>query len=218
MSRPVVTSVTLAAAVANGYCLSQTPGAAGALTLNGSLVTGGVGVPDAPRRVLVSSAGNDAARVFTITGTARSEQGGVTIVEAVTGVTSTNSVYTNQDFATVTSVLVDAATAGAITVGTNGVGSGPWVVWDGYVSPLNVGFNGKVLSGSPTWQVEQTNDDVFGTWLAPGVTYPDAITVPPFVSLTGQAAGPIAGTGIRATRLTLTAVGGVRLTQQQQGM
>ena len=50
MQPMIVTVGPLASAVANNICTSQTPTAA--LTLNGSLVTGGVAYLDTPRRIL----------------------------------------------------------------------------------------------------------------------------------------------------------------------
>jgi hypothetical protein len=50
MSNPSVVTLQLVALVANGIALSQTPGAAGNLTLNGSLVTAGVAILDVARR------------------------------------------------------------------------------------------------------------------------------------------------------------------------
>src|ERR1700691_2559563 len=77
--RTVVATVgPLASASANNIALSQTPGAAGALTLNGSTVTGAVATLDNPRRVLITTA--DTTHTFTVTGTTPT---GATISEVV---------------------------------------------------------------------------------------------------------------------------------------
>lgn len=127
MANPLVLSLQLVAAVSNGIAQSQAVAGAGPLTLNGSLVTSGVAIMDVARRVLVASAGADSAVSFKVNGT---DWFGNVIAETVTGVSSTNSVYTLASFKTVTSVVASAATAGNITVGTNTVGSTPWAVLD----------------------------------------------------------------------------------------
>lgn len=210
------TTVTLAAAVANGYALSQTPGAAGNLTLNGSLVTAGVGVPPAPARVGITSAGNDSGRTFTVTGTARPEQGGGVLVEKVKGA-NVGTALTTQDFATVTQIATDAATAAAVTSGTALLASGPWVVWSEYAPDFEVTCAGVVVSGAPTWTVEYTYDNVLQPGILNGIPYfPSVFAQPNMVALTDNGDGKITGP-IKASRLTLTAAGTVRLTQTQQG-
>ena len=68
--RPIVVTVgPLAAASANNIALSQTPGGAGALTLNGSLVVGGVAILDVPRQVRITTTADETAKTFTIKGT-----------------------------------------------------------------------------------------------------------------------------------------------------
>ena len=155
MSNPSVVSLQLVAAVANGIAQAQQPAAAGALTLNGSLVTAGIATMDVARRVLIASTGNDANIVFTVNGT---NQSGAPISSQVTGVTSANSQYTALDFATVTSVTASAGTAGNITVGTNGVASTPWVL-DNFLAPtwaLAVAVSLPAGNGTATYTVEHT--------------------------------------------------------------
>jgi hypothetical protein len=158
MSNPNTLTYQLAAAVSNGLCLSQTPAAAGALTLNGSLVAAGVGTLDsggAARRVLISSTGSDASVVFTVTGTSRT---GNVQSSPVTGVVSGSPVATALDFLTVTAIASSAATAGAITAGTNGVGSSPWVVDDFLcrIWALSGGISGPA---GTIYSLEHTYDD-----------------------------------------------------------
>lgn len=212
MPHPIVTTVTAIAGVANGLALTQSLGAAGLLTLNGSLVAGGL---DAPRRIIVTSAGNDSAITFNITGTARTEQGGGPLSETIAGANA-GVAQTTQDFATVSSIAASGATASTVTAGTNGVASGPWVVWDVYADDFQVMAQGNVLSGSPTYQLDVTLDDVFGTWLPANVPFPRASPYGGLVGATGNVMAQITGP-VRASRLTLTAFGSVQLTQQQQG-
>lgn len=129
MSNPTRIDLQLVAAVSNGIALSQQPSTAGALTLNGSLVSGGIATMDVGRRVIVASSGSDASVKFTITGTDNTVNGNA-LTETVTGVTSANTVATLGNFKTVTKVTSSAGTAGNITVGTNGVGSSPWYTMD----------------------------------------------------------------------------------------
>lgn len=143
----------LAAADADGICLSQTPGAAGALTLNGALVSGGVAVLDAARRVLITAAGNESAKTFTITGRSYNGQ---TQSETVTGPNATTA-QSVLDYKTVTSVVISAAAAGAITVGTNGVASSRWMRLDNWAF-AQVGIQVDV-SGTINYTVQQTFDD-----------------------------------------------------------
>jgi hypothetical protein len=155
MSNPSVVILQLGALVANGIALSQTPGAAGNLILNGSLVTGGVAVLDVPRRVSIASSGNDAAVIFTVNGT---NANGSPISSAVTGVTSTATGQTALDFKTVTSIATSAATVGAITVGTNGVASSPWVL-DNHLATVWALTVAVSVTGTVTYTVEHTYDD-----------------------------------------------------------
>jgi hypothetical protein len=103
-------------AVANNICASQSKGAAGALTLNGASVAGGVAyIFDQP--VTVTSAGDDTGITFTISGLGA--DGYSSASETVTG-SNTSVVATQTIFHQVTSVTVSGATAGNVTVGTNG--------------------------------------------------------------------------------------------------
>ena len=163
--RPITVSVgPIAAASANNVAQSQTPAAAGALTLNGAAVTGGVATLDVPRRVLITTAADETAKTLTITGTDRN---GIAITETLTGPNATTA-YTVQDFKRVTAVSVSAAFAGAVTVGTNGVASSRWVFLDPY-SVGNPSFQVSV-SGTVNWTVETSNDDVVSGAVAPGST------------------------------------------------
>lgn len=127
-----VTAGPLATASANNICLSQTPAAAGALTLNGALVVSGVAVMDNPRRVLITAAGNESAKTFTVTGTGAN---GNTVSEVITGPNATTG-QSVLDYKTVTSITISAAAAGAITVGTSGVGGSKWVVFDAFAPSM----------------------------------------------------------------------------------
>lgn len=215
MGHPIVTTVTFVAGSANNIATSQSLAGAGALTLNGSTVVAGVATLDAPRRVIITSAGNDSGITFTVTGAARSQQNGSVQSETITG-GNVAAATTTQDFATVTGITASGATASTVTVGTDGTGSGPWVPWDRQVVDFQVSVVGFVLSGTPTWGIEYTYDDVFGLWLPPGVLYPRPIALSTVTGKTTTADGAITFTVV-ASRLTLTAAGSVQATQIQQG-
>lgn len=149
--RPITVIVgPLTAASANNIALSQTPGAAGALTLNGSTVVNGIAVLDYPRRVLITTA--DTTHTFTVTGTNAS---GLTISEVVGPITT--SAFTAQDFLTVTSVTINGAATAAVTVGTNGIASSAWVFLDSWALPeTSIQCD---VSGTVNYTVQSTLDD-----------------------------------------------------------
>lgn len=99
----------------NGVCESQS-GAAGALTLNGALVSGGVATFDVPRNVTIDSGGADTA-TLTITGT---DEYGNTVVENIT-LNGSTEVAGKKAFKTVTSVVSDATINNGAFVGTGDV-------------------------------------------------------------------------------------------------
>jgi hypothetical protein len=156
VSNPSVVQKQLPASVSNGIALSQTLAAAGALTLNGSLVTSGVANLAVAQRVGIASTGNEGATVFTIVGTNVSN---APIGETVTGVNA-DTVNSLLDYLTVTSITMSAPSVGNITVGTVGVGSTEWVLLDIYARYWAVAIAVQILSGSLNYTVEHTYDDV----------------------------------------------------------
>ena len=99
MAQTITVSKVLAtAADADGISLSQTPLAAGNLTITGALASGGVATMDTQRRVLITAAGNEVSKTFTIYGT---NKDGFAISESLTGpnATTTQSLL---DYLTVT--------------------------------------------------------------------------------------------------------------------
>jgi hypothetical protein len=157
MANPKAISLQLAAAVSNGIALAQQPLAAGALTLNGALVSGGVATMDVGRRISIASTGSDASVVFTITGTDNTANQNI-ISETITGVVSGTPVASLGNYKTITRVTSSAGTAGNITVGTNTVGSTVWLVFDFLRNPFNVG-GGITGAAATTYTLEVTYDD-----------------------------------------------------------
>ena len=100
---------------ADSVSLSQTP-AAGPnekLTITGAAASGGVATLGKNNKITITAASNETARTFTITGTG---VGGGALTEAITGPNATLTTGV-KNFKTITSVAVDANTAGAVTVG-----------------------------------------------------------------------------------------------------
>lgn len=187
---------------------SQTPVSGTALTLTGTQ-------PDLPRRILLTYGNEAAPRTLTITGTNYS--GGVMseILSVPSG--ASGSVYTNADYKTVTSLMpLGGGWTAAMSVGTNGVASSPWVGCDIHVSPANFSF-GCVISGNVNYDVQYTLDSLgntFGISASPHTAW----AVP---TLSGQTANASASLGspIAAWRVLLNSgTGSVAVTAIQAGM
>lgn len=154
--RPIIMTKVLTAGSATAISASQTPLAAGNLLINGTAASGGVATLDAARRVIITSAGNDTGRTFTVYGTGHSNN---PQTEAVTGASGAAASTVN-DFITVTRISVDAATAGAVTAGTNTIGSTGWKIPAINVTPFNLRIE-TTVSGTVAYAIETTMDDVF---------------------------------------------------------
>lgn len=149
--RPITLTVgPLTAASSNNIALSQTPAGAGPLTLNGSLVVGGVAVLDNPRRILITT--TDTTHTFTITGTSPT---GTLLTESF--LVAGGATYSQLDYAKVSSITISGAATGAVTVGTNGVASTPWARLDEWAN-AQVSIQCDV-SGTVSYTVQATNDD-----------------------------------------------------------
>ncbi len=117
-------TVTIPASTANDICLSQTPGAAGNLTLNGASVTAGVAIlatvgTAIQCQVGITTAASETGKSVVITGT---KAGGQTISETVALPASATTVSSVGHFQTVTQIAISAAAAAALTVGRTGIG------------------------------------------------------------------------------------------------
>ena len=230
MSSSQTASIVLAAASATAICASQTPGAAGALTINGGSASGGVATLDAARRVLATTTGNESGKTLVVTGTDRNKQ---PIIETL-ALPNAGTVYSQQDFLTVTSAVISAAAAAAVTVGTNGVASTGWIKLDNNRAVFNAsaGVNFGGVTASVT--VEATLDPFDKAFVdsTPGNNMDSSVAglssskyTPPF-PLTVQAAittdqlvnltAPVAA--IRLTVNSGAASAGVRVTMLQQGL
>lgn len=184
MGQPITATVQLAAADDDGISLSQTPLAGGNLTITGALASGGVATltsAGAVRQVIITCAGNETSRTFTIYGT---DATGLTISEALAGA-SGGIASAVRFYRTVTRIAVDAATADAVKAGTNGVGSSFIVNPDMFMAPFAIGVGTVLNSGSANWTVQHTFDNIYNsnasgaslTWFAnSGITGKSANT------------------------------------------
>src|ERR1700743_2004712 len=95
MQRNMSVSLAPTDAVANSIALSQAPGGAGNLTLNGAAMSGGKVAMDIPRRIGIHSTGDETGKTFTVTGVDR--QGNVQ-TETLKGPAANATVGTTKDF------------------------------------------------------------------------------------------------------------------------
>jgi hypothetical protein len=157
---PIVVSETVTGAnasvvsTANGYSvvLSITPSGNTASTV--MVGTTQFAILDTPRRVIFTSSGTDTGITLTITGR---DWAGSKISETVTGGSSGSPASTVLDYLAVTQVTISGATAGTISVGTNGVCASPWVNLDPWA--LGTVAGQTVVNGTVNYTVEVTNDD-----------------------------------------------------------
>lgn len=140
MRPKLITISPYATADADAIAASQTPAAGGiqSLTLTASPVT-----LDYPRQVVFAFAASEVGRVFLVEGTA--PNGGYR-VEAVAGTAA--AATTVQQFATVTSIKVDANTAGAVQVGTATAVNGDWLPVDWKQNDFNLTFSFSGITAS----------------------------------------------------------------------
>lgn len=102
-----------AASTDNNIAASQSPAAA-ALTINGTLASGGVATLLEARNVIITSGGNDSGITFAVVGT---DIYGQALTETITGA-NVGVATGNKAFKTVTSVTPSGSAAGTVKVGT----------------------------------------------------------------------------------------------------
>lgn len=153
--RPNVLSISpYAVADIDAVATAQTPAAGGiqALTIDGVFASGGVATMDEHRQVVFTFAADESARTFIVRGTSRK---GNLRVEAVAGAAALAT--TVQGFSTVTEILIDDDSAGAISVGTATIVQTDWFPLDYIISDFKVAL-GLVFSGAltPSFDVQVT--------------------------------------------------------------
>lgn len=148
---------------ADGVSVSQTPLAAGNLTITGALATGGVATIAAAQPITITAVSDESGRTFTVTGT---DADGTVISEDVTGPNATTAV-TTKFFKTVTQISVDAATAGAVTVGPLSASGAVSATLDVPVNEFGDDFKALIVTkvtGTNTSSVESSEDDIDDTF------------------------------------------------------
>jgi hypothetical protein len=152
---PISVTVQLDAADDNGICESQTPAGAGDLDLDGILVSDGVAIladPGSARQILVTTADDESGTTYVIYGT---DANGNEISEQMIGPDTTTDT-TTQFFRTVTRISTSGSAAGAIIIGTNGVGGSRIVALDQWAGPTSLQVD---VLGTANFTVQSTNNN-----------------------------------------------------------
>ena len=113
----------------------------------------GVATMDKPRQVIITSGGNDTGITFAITGT---DVNGSPVSETLTGASGAAATSV-LSYATITQIKPSGASAGTLTVGTNGIANSAWVRLDEYAFP-QVGI-ACIVNGTANYTVQTTLDD-----------------------------------------------------------
>ena len=117
----------VAAADPDGFAEAQAAAAAGDLTLDGTLVTDGVGVVDDPKCVQINTnTATNNTQTLTVYGT---DEYNVPMLERL-AFNGTTAAYGTKAFKTVTRAEVSAALAGTVTVGTSDILGLPFALRD----------------------------------------------------------------------------------------
>jgi len=109
------TFITAAAADTNGLSVAAAVGNNAALVLGGALASGGAVTFDQPRNITILSAGNDAAKSFTVVGT---DETATAVTESITGANAGTATGTTH-FATIASITAVGNPAGNVSAGTS---------------------------------------------------------------------------------------------------
>ena len=184
--RPIAfTTITLAAADTNLIAETQTPLVAGNLTLTTSAAAL-VSTSAKPRYGLfisIDCAGADAGRTFTVTGT---RPGGASQTEAIAG-SNGGQTLSAKYWESVTQIAVDAATAGAVIVGTRQTGATDWIPLDIYTPNQDTAIQVNV-TGTINYSVVYTIEDPFDTSITQvAIAHPVAGLTTGSTDVSGQA-------------------------------
>lgn len=144
----------------DSIALTQTPLAGGDLTLNGTLVSGGVATLSPAGFITITTNGDESAKNATVYGTT-AEGWTVVLGPFALAASATTTTYSVISFATVTRIAVSAALGAAVTVGTAQSGAGPWMPLDIMV-PNQVTTISTNISGSLNYSWQFTNDNIWG--------------------------------------------------------
>jgi hypothetical protein len=164
MSRPVQISVP-AVATAGIAALQTTAGATPLSFAAGTLLDRAATMqnvfraimgPGIQRKVSLTSGADIHLINFTIVGV---DLQGVAVTEDLAGPTS-NTVYSVNEYAVVTSITPDGAVASAVSAGSGNAGSTRWVTCDQYISPNNYTVAITDVVGTIAATVQNTLNDL----------------------------------------------------------
>ena len=217
--RPIRIVVGTLADDADGISATQQPLAAGNLTIDGALASGGTVTLTYAQPVTITSNGNESAKTFTVYGTGAD---GIAISQAVAGPNATTTA-TTYFFKTITRIAIDAASVGtSITAGVAATGGTTTaaIPVSYEVVDFNLGVQFNLTAGTMTISGYYTMDNPEGTYTNSFLT--DAMwtditavsaktadaagahiipsTAIKFVQTTGSATGTCAYTLIQSTR------------------
>jgi hypothetical protein len=205
--RPISFTRSQPAADADSIVSAQSLSVSGAITLDGVLVSNGVATLTVPA-VLVAFSEASSSINFVVTGTGPAGQSQTETL----AVTASGTVTGSLSFATVTSVVADAAAAATISIGNGVPGYTAWIPLDIYTPNQVTNISAKT-SGTVNYSVEYTNEDPFDVSI-------DQLAVPhPAGSLTAASGDEthFTTTLMRAVRLKMNSGdGSVRFTIVQQ--
>ena len=145
---------------ANSVCLSQTPGGAGALTLNGALVSSGVAYLGLNQRIYITGGSDESGKTFAVVGTKMSPNGLISVTETITGPNASTVSSINQYY-TIISITASAGTTGAITVGNHGTVTLDTARQVLFTSAGNDSSNTFTLSGTD-WNGQPQSEQITG--------------------------------------------------------
>lgn len=151
MAQPRKATVGGLESSSNSIAASQTPSTAGNLTLTVSPF-----VQTSAQRLLFTPAGAEGTNgtTWTITGT---DWNGNQVTEVVAGVNNPATAQSVYDYSSVISIAVNKGQAGAVTVGTNGVGSSRPIFLDTFApAPTAIQID---VTGTANYTVQSSLDD-----------------------------------------------------------
>ena len=143
-------SAAAAAAAPTAIAASQALGAAGPLVLTASPVN----VGPAQQPVIITSAGNDSAIHFTISGT---DYGGSPISEVLAGANAAAATSALQ-YSSVSSIVASGAVASTVEAGTAAAGYSPWLILGAQRNNYTTNLRAVITGVSATFEVEATSD------------------------------------------------------------
>jgi len=149
----------------NGLFTVQAVAGAGALTLDGALISGGTytSADGLAHRIDQITAGNDAGITFTYVGT---DANGEALTEVLAGGAGTPSTETTTGyFKTITSITASGAAAGNVTIGTTDEVASKTIPIDAYSS--NGAMIGVNVTGTVNYTVQQATNNVLAAGTTP---------------------------------------------------